>query len=46
MVLAVVLQVVGLLILAGGMWLLAPWAGVSVLGAGLLAMGAVLEAGS
>lgn len=38
-VLASVLQVLGLLLLAFGLYMLAPWVGVAVAGAGLVLLG-------
>lgn len=37
------LQIVGLALIALGAWMLAPWLGVTVLGAGCLLLGVVLE---
>jgi len=43
-VFALALQFVGLLILAAGLWMLTPWLGIAVLGAGTLLAGVALEA--
>jgi hypothetical protein len=41
--LASALQVIGILVLAAGVAMVAPWAGVVVVGAGLLAFGLAME---
>ena len=41
--LSTVLELVGLTVLALGLYLLAPWLGVTVAGAGLVALGLALD---
>ena len=38
-----VLDLVGLCLVGGGLWLLAPWLGVTVAGIGLVALGLALD---
>lgn len=42
-ILAVVLQLVGIVVCAAGVWMQWPWLGVALLGLGMLAVGVQLE---
>lgn len=42
-VLSTTLEILGLLVLCAGLWLLAPWLGVAVGGVGLVLLGVALD---